>query len=535
MNARRALQITVGVALIAFTLVFLKNAWASDDAYITFRSIEQLFAGNGPRWNPHERVQVFTSPLWFWFLCAFRVFSSDVFLNAMLASGVACAGMLIVLGVTLRDRLKLLLALALLLCSNGFFDYTTSGLGNALGYLLVALFVYHYQRIHEQAQPRDKLPRRLLWLFLVVGFALTYRHDIATLLFIPCLYVFGSNLKQMRWKWVTILLVGLFPFLTWSVFSLIYYGSLFPNTAYAKLSTGIPRLDLLKQGFTYIGVTARHDTATVCVLLAALIVSLCSRRRHLQMLGCGIALNIAYVIWVGGDFMLGRFFSSAYLLGVVTLMLCWGTARSPTRDDEHPVRQTRYKRRLAIALGVCTVLYAVLYPHTPVNSPLTHETRKRIYGIVDERGYYFQYSSLWKYITRDTSVEVFPDHGWARSGNRFRKLPHKAIAFNYIGVFGYWAGTEKIILDKLGLSDPLLARLPIPKDRPWRVGHYKREIPAGYRESTLSGTPKLADPNLNAYYKRILVVTRGKLFSWERIRTIIALNLGRYDHYLEGQ
>ena len=52
-------------ALLLFMFVVLKNAWISDDAYISFRSIEQFYAGNGLRWNYDERVQVYTSPLWF--------------------------------------------------------------------------------------------------------------------------------------------------------------------------------------------------------------------------------------------------------------------------------------------------------------------------------------------------------------------------------------------------------------------------------------------------------------------------------------
>lgn len=50
------------VSVLVYILVFLKNAWVGDDAYILFCSLEQLLDGNGPRWNPHERVQVFTSP-----------------------------------------------------------------------------------------------------------------------------------------------------------------------------------------------------------------------------------------------------------------------------------------------------------------------------------------------------------------------------------------------------------------------------------------------------------------------------------------
>ena len=43
------------LGLLCFLLVFFKNAWVADDAYIAFRSVEQLFAGHGPRWNMDER------------------------------------------------------------------------------------------------------------------------------------------------------------------------------------------------------------------------------------------------------------------------------------------------------------------------------------------------------------------------------------------------------------------------------------------------------------------------------------------------
>ena len=50
------LLFVIGLALYGF--VFFKNAWVSDDAYILFRSLDQLLSGHGPRWNPHERVHL---------------------------------------------------------------------------------------------------------------------------------------------------------------------------------------------------------------------------------------------------------------------------------------------------------------------------------------------------------------------------------------------------------------------------------------------------------------------------------------------
>ena len=54
-----------GCAGALFAFAFFKNAWLCDDFWIITRQVEQLFAGNGLRWNPHERIQLFTSVIGF--------------------------------------------------------------------------------------------------------------------------------------------------------------------------------------------------------------------------------------------------------------------------------------------------------------------------------------------------------------------------------------------------------------------------------------------------------------------------------------
>jgi hypothetical protein len=48
----------------ALLLLALKCAWACDDAYITFRVVDNFTSGLGLRWNATERVQAYTNPLW---------------------------------------------------------------------------------------------------------------------------------------------------------------------------------------------------------------------------------------------------------------------------------------------------------------------------------------------------------------------------------------------------------------------------------------------------------------------------------------
>ena len=55
--------------------------------------------------------------------------------------------------------------------------------------------------------------------------------------------LFERGLKQTAID----LALGLSPLIAWELFSLFYYGFLFPNTAFAKLNTGLPRNELMQE------------------------------------------------------------------------------------------------------------------------------------------------------------------------------------------------------------------------------------------------------------------------------------------------
>jgi arabinofuranosyltransferase len=92
------------------------------------------------------------------------------------------------------------------------------------------------------------------------------------------------------------------------------------------------------------------------------------------------------------------------------------------------------------------------------------------------------------------------------------------------------------LLDECALADPLLARLPAVFNPEWRTGHYRRMIPDGYRESLESSTNQLRDPNLRRFYGHLRVITRSdRLFTRDRLRAIVAMNLRRYDRDIDRQ
>ncbi len=93
-------------------------------------------------------------------------------------------------------------------------------------------------------------------------------------------------------------------------------------------------------------------------------------------------------------------------------------------------------------------------------------------------------------------------------------------------MFGFYAGPDKHIVDINTLADPLLARLPIPADRAFRIGHYERDVPAGYLESLAAGANLICDPGIRELYGQIALVTRGPIWSRERWAAIWSLNSG---------
>jgi len=218
--------------------------------------------------------------------------------------------------------------------------------------------------------------------------------------------------------------------------------------------------------------------------------------------------------------MLGRFLSYAYLVSVTLVVL-------KINKNLFLKFKKNYYSWIIIAL------YLLVYPHTPFNSAIDYNYRKFYLGVSDERGCYFKYNSLYRYVLDKDKENYFPLFIWAKKGLYSRKNPKKVIAFPNIGIFGYWAGAKKIIVDEYALSDPLLARMHIPK-RPWRIGHFSRVIPKGYLKSIRKNKSLIANKNINEYYKKIKIITQDKeLFTKERIKTIILMNLGVYNYLLK--
>jgi arabinofuranosyltransferase len=494
-----------GLAIL-FSYVFLANAWLGDDAYITFRVVWNLVHGYGLTFNVDERVQAFTHPLWAFAIAGAYMATREFFFTVTFLCWACClaaGGVLVQWG---RRPAVYALLIAWLLTSKALVDYTASGLENPLSYLLLALFYSRYLN-RPAAEPPSVPELRTLALLASLGFL--NRPDAILLYAVPLVHVAATGVAARRGAALLSVAVGLAPAVAWVVFATLYYGFPLPNTYYAKVANGIPRSLMLTQGFAYVLNSIRHDPLTLATVVLAGILSW----RGTTAARCAtasVALYVAYTVWVGGDFMSGRFFSMPFLVAAMVVVPELATLAAPV---------------VAVAL----VLYNIVVPLVPIKTTASYDGAwpwRSQNGIKDERGHYHQGTNVLFF----SPFRELPDFVFLREGRSFRESPKKATVHGSIGMFGLYAGPDKYVIDRNALSDPLLARLPVSPRLYFEfyAGHYFRDLPEGYLESVETGHNRLTDPALREYYERLRNVIRGSIFRLDRFRDVWALNLGRY-------
>ncbi len=128
-------------ALLFYLVVVVRRAWLGDDAYITFRTVDNFVNGYGLTWNIDERVQAYTHALWMFALSGVYAITREMYFTPIffsIALSLAAVGLLAWRGS--RSWWASTLGIFTLAMSNAFVDYSTSGLENPLSHLLLVFF-----------------------------------------------------------------------------------------------------------------------------------------------------------------------------------------------------------------------------------------------------------------------------------------------------------------------------------------------------------------------------------------------------------
>lgn len=528
-----------GALLLLFGAALVRSAWLAEDAYITLRTIDNFWHGYGLRWNVLERVQTYTHPLWMLIVGAVYGVTREAAFTTIGVS-LACAVVMAWLLVRTLSPLRACVALTIMVSSRAFVSFSTSGLENPLSHLLLVAFWLLYLRDLREEDTSARPDRRLASLAKMAGLIGMTRLDLVVIV-APAVLIEAWRLWRTRPaharglpRLVAALACGSIPFIAWHLFALVYYGFPFPNTAYAKLATGIPNDVLFSQGLRYLKASFIHDPVTPIVIAAGIAAACTHSVRRALALGIPLVLYLAYVVRIGGDFMTGRFLTAPFICAVLAI----ATARWAERQS------------LSVGVIAVTALIGIAMPDSPLHFWRQDPPATSAHGqdeVVDEQMFYYEHTGLLPMLRgRSPQQQV-----WSTLGRSLSSMPRAVVHIN-IGLLGYYSGPGPHLIDEYALGDPLLARLPaIPGAR---VGHYKRVVPDWYkpfldrciarlypaaavrptgdtclphRDELTTLVQAAADPRPLLLYRDLLLVTQGPLLDRERLRTIVRLNLHR--------
>ena len=466
-----------GVLAVGALGLAVSRVWVADDAYITFRHVNQFLAGHGLTYNTLEHVEGFTHPLWTVLLCIFGWMGAPIS-GIAVTMNLACAGALVA-AVVWSDRDHGPLGIALLASCSGFIDFATSGLETPMTMLLVYA-AYRTPRVLDRAGRTG----------MAIGLAYLCHPDVAVLGLAPFLSA-AAEMAAAGWKrsrvaftrFVSALVAA--PLL-WHAFRLWYYGDLLPNTYYAKNGGSY-----WGQGIAYITDFATYAPLSALGLLwlaglaaadffAGAASEKDDRPRLRRAFGLlAIVLHMAAVARVGGDFMGFRLLLPD-LAAVVAL-----TTGSLQRLPRKP-------RGIAQTGLFAAALASLFFEPAP-----PHERGL----IVNER---LNFASA--FTNPGDAFAGRPRHLWWNEGRLFRAFqecvgePSLIVEYPNIGYYGVAAGTRVSLIDGNGLVDRFIARnwearKGRPRGRPGHEGkmtldyalrrniHFVREVFEPYRSA----------------------------------------------------
>jgi arabinofuranosyltransferase len=510
----RSLWLSTAATLAAFGVLFYFNAYVCDDAFITFRSVDNFVRGAGLRWNVGERVQVFTSPLHTLSLAGLYLFVHDpsdvpnpdrIYWLALFLSFALSAAALIRLIWTYRGHPSYWALFAILMSSQAFVTFSSSGLETPLIYFILVMYGATLLRPNGLVSSRD-----CFLFFLWVGLGLLTRLDLL-LLFLPgVIYALVRGAQLLGRRVIVPVLAGLAPWVLWHFVSLAYFGFLLPNSYYAKLGLDAPRSVLAAMGLGYLGESFSQDPITlfVCGLAIALGWS-CLRA---SLLCVGVVLHLVYVVMIGGDFLGFRFLAPPFLLSA--LVVCeWARRGIVGRWDP-------WWR--VVVLGA--LVYGIVVPSSPLRAFRDPPAARDV-------AIYYPASGL----ARWSPGSRFPFGRFlfvsGPDGCRRLRALEASVAVWGDGLNGFCRGQHSHLIDPHGVTDPLIARLSLPIPGPFKPGHLAKPVPNGYVESMLEGGNRIADRDLAEYYDELRRIISGPLWTRERWTAIWRMNFTSASRY----
>ena len=484
----------------------------AEDAFISFRVVDNFVNGFGLRWNIDERVQVYTNPLWMLIHIPFYAVTKEIYYTSFFISVVVSAIAISIATKPYRHNPFVLISCFFvpLLASRSFIEYSTSGLENPMTHLLLASFFAVFFKIKKQVPWKT--------LSLISALAMVNRMDALFFLLPAWFHLLTAHYKNISLKNICI---GFTPLILWCVFALLYYGFIFPNTKYAKLNTGLELWDyILQSRYYFIDLLKNHLPSAVIIVAAICITTMGCRKkaRPYVWAGWGVVSYIFYICYIGSDHYSGRFWSGVVFLSVIVVI--------------NAISETATKHQQNIYCGISLVVITVAILIGIKIQDVQNQTWPS--GIENARNII---SGLPLSKIRGGIQKT--DNFWINKGLLLRDKAAKEgrtmhIIESAAGFLPFHAGPKIIVIDFLAITDPLMSRLPLADKKRWHASHYWRSVPTGYAHARQTGDLSQMNVNLAKYYSILRSITADPIFSIQRLKNIVCFSTGNYDIYLEA-
>ena len=411
-NQLRTALLWLAPALVVYAYLAWHFQFIQDDAYITYRYAQNFLHGDGLVYNIGERVEGYTNFGWLAYLILWGALGLDYILasqitGALLGAGVVVMTWLLALEV-FDERVEWMAAAAALLvgCNQSLAYWSPAGLETAGFAFFALLSLYAYVR-------RSRI------LVLSIAIATLLRPEGVVIAVTLILISLTLDRPAIRFTLGSALgaAILLLPYL---IFKVLYYGSLLPNTFYAKTSFG---LDQLRYGIEYTGLFFAHYG----FYGAGIVIPLLFWRRlndAARSLVLFVVLYSLYIVIVGGDVLKVHRFFLPVLAPLAVLIL---------------LAATRLAGRMRMPLGP-RMLGALLIPLLALT-------------------YFPARAHVESYHGRE--VGLTETMKFRAAGIQSTDSTRFSVALPTIGAFGYELMGHRII-DMLGLTDTTIAHHPEP-------------------------------------------------------------------------
>jgi hypothetical protein len=341
-------------------------ATAVDDAYITFRYARNLIDGLGLVYNAGEYVEGYSNFLWLLMVAAGMKLGFDPIIVAKIlgaasgAGAILCSFWLFGIFTVKRWSLFALIAPALLAVNSYFCSWSVAGLETSFFAFLLILSLALFFREESKGHPISAYIFSLVCLTRPEGFAY-FAVFIAT----DWILWFLSQRSRKKFqliptphhKWFYGIVLVTVASLT--VFRLVYFDSLLPNTFHAKVIVPFQEINFsyLMDYFTY-----PYGTLLVAFIIST-IAAIRFTGRNVWLPIALLICNWFFILYSWLDWMWNYRFHM-YTLPILLTVMGLGLFQLFQCSAKLPL----FFRRVAITAGILTLACLVTYAHTNLNT-----------------------------------------------------------------------------------------------------------------------------------------------------------------------